>query len=59
MVEIQVTSNLEEAMRILLDPEEYDFLIELLERKPRTAEEMPKMRALMNMDSPFASEENK
>lgn len=46
-------------MRILLDPEEYDFLIELLERKPRTAEEMPKLFKLMNMESPFAEPEDK
>lgn len=44
-------------MRILLEPEEYDFLIELLERKPRSVEEMPKMHALLNMESPFASED--
>ncbi len=46
-------------MRILLDPEEYDFLIELLERKPRSIEEMPKLHALMNMESPFADLEDK
>jgi uncharacterized protein (DUF1778 family) len=44
-------------LRIILDPEEYDFLIELLERKP--IEEMPKLRKLDSTESPFASPEEK
>lgn len=55
MVETQATNNLEEAMRILLDPKAYDELVEMLEQKPRS---MPKLEALLNMDSPFASEED-
>lgn len=43
-------------MRIILDPEAYDALIELLERKPLSPEETPKMRRLMTMESPFAKE---
>ncbi len=43
-------------MRILLEPEEYDFLMELLERPLRKPEEMPKLQELMNMPSPFAKE---
>lgn len=42
-------------MRILLDPKAYDELVEMLEQKPRS---MPKLEALLNMDSPFASEED-
>lgn len=45
-------------LRIILDPKEYDFLIELLERKPLDPEEMPKMRKLMTMESPFAGDES-
>lgn len=44
-------------MQLWLDPREYDFLIELLEQRTRTPEEMPKMHALMNMESPFAKPE--
>jgi len=44
-------------MRILLEPEEYDFLIELLEKEPRKPEEMPKLQKLLSMESPFASAE--
>lgn len=43
-------------MRILLEPKEYDALMELLERPTRTPEEMPRLDALMNMPSPFAKE---
>lgn len=41
-------------MHILLDPEAYDELIELLEQKPRS---MPKLEALLQKESPFARPE--
>lgn len=41
-------------MLILLDPEEYDFLIELLEQKPRS---MPRLEALLAKESPFTKED--
>lgn len=44
-------------MLLMMDPEEYDFLIAMLEQRTRTPEEMPKMHALMNMESPFAKED--
>lgn len=43
------------SMHILLDPEAYDDLIELLEQKPRS---MPKLEKLLQMESPFASVED-
>lgn len=43
-------------MHILLDPEAYDELIRLLEQKQR---DMPRLRKLLEQDSPFAgTEEN-
>jgi hypothetical protein len=44
-------------MRIILDPEEYDVLVESLERKPKEPEEMPKMWTLLHKESPFVEEE--
>lgn len=43
-------------MYILLDAETYDALIEALERKPIPVEEVPKMHALLTMESPFAED---
>lgn len=45
---------MEASMRIILDPEAYDEFIRMLEQKPR---DMPRLRKLLEMDSPFASEE--
>lgn len=41
-------------MRIILDPEAYDEFVQMLEQKPR---DMPKLRKLLEMDSPFAGPE--
>lgn len=44
---------------LLLEPEEYDFLMEMLDRPTRKPEEMPKMQNLLSMPSPFAGPEDK
>lgn len=41
-------------MLILMEPEEFDALVEALERTPK---DMPKLRKLLEMDSPFAEED--
>lgn len=41
-------------MRIILDPEAYDEFIRMLEQKPR---DMPKLRKLLEKESPFADPE--
>lgn len=43
-------------MLILLDAETYDLLIEALERKPLPKEEVPKIHALLTIESPFAKD---
>lgn len=40
-------------MLILLEPEEFDALVEALERKPK---DMSRLRKLLDMESPFAEE---
>jgi len=40
-------------MLILMEPEEFDALVEALERTPK---DMPKLRKLLETDSPFAEE---
>lgn len=40
-------------MLIMLEPEEFDALVEALERTPK---DMPKLRELLEMESPFAED---